>query len=539
MAHIAWHRLGMLLSIPAAAALCACSNTVEVTVPTARVRVPGHFMKRPGVDKMPAAPRPEEPPSPPQAAGTDLQRWWLDLNDPVLNALIERGLQENTDIRIALDRVREARAYQTQAESAHYPTVEAFGGLAYSKATVRLPDWPQPLNWPSVSLPTAKQSAAGLAVAWEVDLFGSRHSFADSVHHLVHGAQEQVHGAQLLVAGEIATQYLEARGVEQRIEVLKRGIVVARRLVSYATGRFNAGQTKRTDVLRAEAEAEYTESQMAGLRLLLQQRLLRLATLTGQAAEDLQALPPQPAGGGIPASLPTMLPSEVLENRPDVRGAAHVVRARAAELGSAKADLLPKFYLGFLAGEGHISLSNLPTTRASLQAWGLGVQLPLFTAGRLHAKIAVQDARLDSAVADYERAIRQALEDVENAYQARLALDARNTQLERAVNLQQEASRDGEKLYRAGQELLQPVLESQAKALQREDELVQSRTVSTTTTVLLYKALGAGWSEASARASMAALEASAEGPAAQPPQAAPTELSPAVQSWLRGQRRRP
>lgn len=490
-------------------ALGACT-TVRVEVPVANVKVPAQFHYRAGYGGAPVAPAVPAsgaaPAAAPQAAGESLQRWWLSFNDPALTALIERGLQANTDIRVALDRVREARAYQTQAESAMYPTVEAGGAVAREKFNLRNPNGPTSLGWPPVSVPMVREYGVGLVAAWEVDIFGSRRSKADSVTELVNGAHEEVHGAQLLVAGDIAINYFEARGVEQRMEVLKRGIEVTKRLVTYATARYNAGQARRADVLRAQAEAEYTESQWAPLRMLLQHRLHRLATLTGQTAGELRELPPLAPGAGIPATLPSVLPSEVLENRPDVRGAAYVLRSRAAELGEAKADLFPKFYLGFLGDDGHVHSSGLPNGGGILQAIGLGVRLPIFNAGRLRGKIAVQDARLDSAAADYERAILQALEDVESAYVARLALDTRTTRLDRAVSYALESAGETEKLYQAGQELLQPALESLGKALQREDELVQSRTARATTTVQLYKAIGAGWSTPSTQSALAAMD---------------------------------
>lgn len=524
------------------AGLSACT-TVKVEVPAAQVNVPEQFTYRAdfGGAAVPAAAASSATPAvAPQANGEGLQRWWLGFNDPVLTGLIERGLQANTDIRVALDRIREARAYMTQAESAMYPTVEAGAAVVKQKyndhsnannangsgdITV-----PPDYGWPPSTVPNSRGYGVGFGAAWEIDIFRSRANKANSVNELVSGAHEQAHGAQLLVSSDIAINYLEARGVEQRMEVLKRGIVVTRRLVDYATARFNAGQAKRADVLRAQAEAEYTESQWSMLRMLLQHRLHRLATLTGQTTDQLRTLPPLPEGAGVPANLPAVLPSEVLENRPDVRGAAFVLRSRAAELGEARSDMFPKFYLTFLGEDGHMRAPDLPMTGGIFQMIGLGMRLPIFNAGRLRAKIAVQDARLDAAAAEYERSILQALEDVESVYVARLALDTRTTRLNRAVSLADESAQQSEKLYKAGQELLQPVLESYGKALQREDELVQARTARATTTVTLYKAIGAGWSADGTSAALATLVASSqaqEQPQGQPQQAPQQPPQPA------------
>ena len=493
--------------------LAACT-TVKVRVPPVSVQVPQRFHYGADFGQAASASPPASasaastPALPaPQADGQSLQQWWLDFHDPVLTAYIERGLKANTDVRIALDRIREARAYWAQARSAIYPNVDA--GALVAREKYDQGDTPSPgtVLLPTPDVPMAREYAAGFLASWEVDIFGSRRNKAASVEALVGGAAEQVHGAQLMVAGDIATNYLEARGIEQRMAVLTKGIAVTRRLVDYASARYRAGQARRADVLRAQAEAAYTESQWAPLRMMLHQRLHRLATLMGEPAEQLQELPPQPAGAGVPATLPSVLPSEVLNNRPDVRGAEQVLRSRACELGEAKAQLFPKFYLGFVAEDGHVHTHGQPNAGGILQVLGLGVRLPLFNAGRLRAQIDVQDARLDAAAADYEHAILQALEDVEDAYVARLALDARQQKLELAVKYATESAQQTEMLYKAGQELLQPALEAYGKAFQREDELVQSQTLRATTTVLLYKAIGAGWSDESTRDSLAALDA--------------------------------
>ena len=532
-----WRPTGLTPLAAAVALLLGGCAAVKVEVPTAQVNVPEQFTYRgdfggaPVAASAASAASAAAPAAAPQANGEGLQRWWQGFNDPVLTQLIERGLQANTDIRVALNRIREARAYLTQAESAMYPTVEAGAAVVKDKYNDRGPQAngnsgsstslvpPTDYMWPPTTMPNSRGYGVGLGAAWELDLFRSRANKADSVNELVAGAHEQAHGAQMLVAGDIATNYLEARGIEQRMEVLQRGVAVTRRLVDYATARFNAGQAKRADVLRAQAESEYTQSQWSMLRMLLQHRLHRLATLTGQTTDQLRSLPPVADGAGVPATLPLVLPSEVLENRPDVRGAAFVLRSRAAELGEARSDMFPKFYLTFLGEDGHMRSPNVPMVGGILQTIGLGMRLPIFDAGRLRAKIAVQDARLDAATAEYERAILQALEDVENAYVARLALDTRTTRLDRAVSLATESAQQSEKLYKAGQELLQPVLEAYGKALQREDELVQSRTARATTTVLLYKSIGAGWSTEDTNAQLNAMFARAM--AADAPPASP------------------
>jgi NodT family efflux transporter outer membrane factor (OMF) lipoprotein len=462
------------------AVLSACVTAPDSPVPKQTVVVPERF------DAVPAAASaPVVTPMPPLV----LERWWESVQDPVLTQLIQRGLSSNSDVRVAQDKLRETRAYQTVAQSAMYPSIEAIGGAGREHNNTRGPGIVPDIPWPLMGGATG-----GLVAAWELDVLGGRRSDAQAVEEGAQAAQEQVYGTQLMVSGDIASNYFEARGIEQRLALLYRGIHVAQRTFNYAEGRFKAGQTSHAEVDRAQSQVDYASSQVEPLKALLEVRLHRLAVLTGQLPQALKSLPPLPATSRLPSRLPQVLPSEVLERRPDVRGAAHMLRSQAAQLGSSRADLLPKFYLAFAAGGQVVKSDLLPDAEGDIQAIGLGVRLPIFNAGRLRAKIVMNEAKLDASAAQYERSILQALEDVENAYGGRQALDQREVKLADAVRMTQHSAEHLETAYLSGQGLLLAVLEAQATALQREDELVQTRTLKATTTVLLYKALGGGWS---------------------------------------------
>ncbi len=477
--------LSYLSSLATLIALAACTS-VDVAVDPG-VQVPATFQS--------VASAPGSAP-----VATDLTRWWDALGDPALTQLIDAGLQANADIRIAVARVKEARSVVTQAESALYPTVIAAGGVAKTKLDQRVPAVTLPNGAPltvplpdSVSLPMTSLGTGGFAAAWEVDIFGARRSDAEAARQAALGYEERQHGAQMMVVSDIATNYFEARSVERRTAVLESSIATAQRLQRYAQGRFDAGQATRADIDRARSLVEALESQRQPLALLLGVRLRRLAVLTGQPPQALAALPPQTGPIPIPDGLPQVLPSDVLERRPDVRGTANIVRAQAAKLGSAKAELFPKFTIGFLAQDGHIEISGLPKTGGTFTAWGVGVTLPVFEGGRIRANIAAQDARLDAAAAQYEQAVLSALEDVENAYSARHAFDSRATLLAQFTRSAQDGATHADRLFEEGSGLLQAVLEARLKALQSEDDLIQTQTARAVSTVLLYKAIGGGW----------------------------------------------
>ena len=376
-------------------------------------------------------------------------------------------------------------------------TMVAVTGFCFTALT----QWHWPLRLPDlVSLSLSTHYVGGLLICfglnavWEVDVFGSRHSDAEMVRQLMFGAQEQQHGAQLLVASDIASHYFEARGAERRLILLQQGVTVARRLHQYAEGRFKAGQTTASEVDRAGLQVDYTESQIEPLKALLQSHIRRIAVLMGRAPETLTSLPPQPASFHLPTALPEVMPSDVLERRPDVRGAARKVRSQAAKLGSAKAELFPKFYIGFGGMAGRMHPDSMEGNNFSVQSLGIGMRLPLLEGGRIRANIAVNQAQLEGVAAQYEQAVLTALEDVENAFTAKKAFDARYDKLSNSARLARKVAEHKQALFVSGSELLQPALEAEATALQREDETIQGDVSRALYTVLLYKALGGGWS---------------------------------------------
>lgn len=496
--------LGLLLGL---LGLPACT-TVQVDVPAVAVPTPDHFDEAQGT------------------ASTELSRWWQDIPDPTLQSLITQALAANADIRVALARVRESRAVVTQAESALYPSLQAFGYTARTQTgslhgpaipQVTLPALPAPLpaiQVPDLSplthpkVPISSYSGQGFAAAWEVDIFGARRSDAEAARQAVLAQAERVHGAQLMVAGDVAANYIEARSLEHRIGLLQRSLSSARRLQRYAQGRFDAGQATRLDIDRARAQVESLEGAQAPLHSLLQARLRRLAVLTGQPPEARITLPAPttdaPADASvIPAQLPAVLPSDVLNRRPDVRGSARVVRTLAARAGSAKADLFPRFYVGFLANEGRIDIGNL-ASNGNLLSWGAGLRLPIFEGGRIRARIAASNAQLDAAVAQHEQTMLTALEDVENAYSARRALDQRTERLSTAWRTSADGAQHAQRLFSEGHGLLPSAIEAELAALQREDELIQAQTARALVTVALYKSVGGGWSDGTPLAAKAA-----------------------------------
>ena len=345
---------------------------------------------------------------------------------------------------------------------------------------------------------TRDVEAAGASDLEAIDNTGIR--VARQNLHQVHGALQMVgadQAAQLVQMMEAVTQRFAQKPhlcTEKSIALLERSSFA---LLEYLSHVLKGREISFVALFPQYKELQALQGARAPLQNLLQSRLRRIAVLTGQLPSQWPHLPAPDAlapadGSVIPSQLPDLLPSDVLERRPDVRGAAQIVRAQAARLGSAKADLLPRFYLGFLANDGRIEIGDLATS-GRLVSWGAGLRLPIFEGGRLRARIQASDAQLQAAVTQYEQAVLGALEDVENAYSTRRALDQRSQQVRAALSTAQVGARHAQRLFEEGNGLLQGAVEAQLIALQREDELIQAETARALLTVALYKAVGGGW----------------------------------------------
>lgn len=494
-------RAAPLLALACAAWLAGCGQALKVHTPPAQARVPDAF----------SAPAAQAADGPQQ----DLGRWWRLWGDARMNALIERALAASPDIRAAQANLQAARALADVAESALYPTAVAAAAAGAGTA-----DWHGTSAWRalappySAALPSsadARGLAAGVGAVWEADVFGARRADASAAQAAAAIAQERLHGAHMLVAAEVASNWREALALAQRLSILDAATAAAAQLHGYAQARLAAGQARAADVAAAQARLAGLQAARPALQALLLTRRQRLAALCGQppgqpdaalaallpdvpdapAAAPEAAAPPEPSAPPAPPS--GQLPSSVLARRPDVRARQQAVQARAAQLKSLKAELLPSFGIVFLGNEGRLDFSGLPRASGAGGLIGLRVSLPLFTAGRLQAQARAGDARLHAAVAEYDRAVLDALQEVEAAYAARAALDARVESLRAARQSAARRASGLQALYQAGERQRDAPLQARLELAEADDALAQARMQQASASIRLYQALGGGW----------------------------------------------
>jgi len=428
----------------------------------------------------------------PLSTSKDLSQWWRGFGDPILNDLIDHALATNHDLRLAKARVREAKAMVTVAESALYPSIDLFSFGGREKRIDRVMPGKQGSE---LIMPTADVVSGGLAARWEIDVFGSRHLQAEAAVAQSAGTEETQRAVQVGLLAQVATNYLELRGIQQRTHILLENIEVQRERLRVMQTFYIAGLVNDMDVARQETLLHNTVGTLPVLTSTAKNLIHRLSVLLGETPASLEErlTHSMPLPVTLP-SIPRLLPSSLLEQRPDLRLAQTEVNAAAAGLGAARADLFPKFVLAASGGFGALAVGGFPGLAESVYTLGSGLTAPIFNAGRIKAHITAADARLDHVAANYEKTFLLALEDTENAYVAHTAALERRDQLVRAETAAERSHAHAHAFYQRGAVDFLSVLDAQRTRLSTSDERTKAETAVRVALVSIYRAFGGGWS---------------------------------------------
>ncbi|HTX20313.1 MAG TPA: efflux transporter outer membrane subunit [Candidatus Aquilonibacter sp.] len=436
-------------------------------------------------------------------APASLTAWWKNFHDAELDSLIDRAVQSNLDLQIAQARVREARAEYTVKIADFLPTVDGSGSYARTETSHHQPVLGS-LSIPSNVPFDNDVYQAGFDASWELDVFGGKRRAAEAAKAQVQASEYGRRATLVTLLGEVARNYVDVRGCQRRLAIANENIAAQEKALAITRDRYTNGLTSDLDVQQAATLLATTRAEIPTLNTLLQASIHRLGVLLGQSPGALQAeltrVAPIP---GAPPVVPVGLPSDLLLRRPDVQQAERQLAAATADIGVAKADLFPKFYLTGVAGFESISAGDWFSAGSRFWSAGPTVQWWIFDAGRIRANIRVQNARQEQALAVYEKTVLTAFEDVENGLVAYANEQTRRRSLEDAVASSRKSLELADKLYANGLTDFLNVLDAERSLYQAQDALVQSDHTVSTDVVALYKSLGGGWETAENSTSLA------------------------------------
>jgi multidrug efflux system outer membrane protein len=411
--------------------------------------------------------------------------WWQQFDDPVLNALVTQALASNLDLRIAVDRVRAARAAFSGAEYDYGPHVPL--AAAYSHSDEQQPGF-------GSSRIDATGYSLGFDASWEIDLFGHVRRSVEAARGDLGAEQANLRDAQITVAAEVARNYFALRGTQQQIAVAQRNLANQTETVRLTSIRYEAGRGTELDVQSSRARLKATEATLPLLETARAAATYRLAVLLGErpGALDEQLLPV--ATPAYAQALPIGDAGELLRNRPDVRAAEQQLAASTARVGIATAELFPRVsvtgFIGFLSGDfGHLFSAS---SASDARAWSVAptVSWAALDYGSVQARLRGSKAQADAALANYQKTVLTALEDTENAFVNYREQQNRLKSLIDQATASRRAAELADIQYREGVTDFLTLLDAQRTQLAAEDAVAQSEAQVNTSVVAIYKALG-------------------------------------------------
>jgi NodT family efflux transporter outer membrane factor (OMF) lipoprotein len=478
--------------------------------------------------------------------------WWKTFNDPELEKLVGEALRENLNLQIATARIRESRFQRNMAAADLFPNVDADAGYAISRGSenVKLPlggsssssssgsssssstshsavqskaqsqsqsaganssqnssssggssgndsafdNQLTPFGKGGLPGATTELYQAGFDASWEIDVFGGKRRQVEAATAEVEAADESRRDLTVTLLAEVARNYFELRGIQERLEIAKKNLSAQNEILELTRSRAKSGLTSEADVTRAAAETATTAAIIPPLEAGERQLIHALSTLLAQEPnalsdelEKIQPLPPPPP------EVPVGLPSELIERRPDIREAERQIVAANARIGSAQADLFPKFALIASAGLDSSSPGNLLDWESRYFLISPTVTWRIFDAGRIISNIQLQKANKQEAALQYRATILNALQEVEDTLVNYATEQKRRNDLTDALEQNKLSLEFARARYEHGLVSFLDVLAAERNVLSAQDALAQSNLAVTTDLVALYKALGGGW----------------------------------------------
>ena len=429
-----------------------------------------------------------------------LADWWGRAQDPVLVALIESAQRISPSLAQARSRVSQARATQTTARAALWPTLDAQAGASRG------------VTAPVATPATAAQ--AGLQAGWEIDLFGANQATRDAATERLAGAQALWHEARVSVAAEVALQVSSLRTCLQQLDVAERDAQSRAATARLTQDSQRAGFTAPATAALARASAAEAAVRTAQQRMQCDVDFKALVALTGEPEAALRSqITATPAAVYDDARFTiAALPVQVVSQRPDVYNAEREVAAASAEVGSAQAQRWPRLSLTGTVGTAWSRAAGATTDLSTWSFGPLALSLPLLDGGRRAAQVDAARARYDEAVAVYQGRVRQAVSEVEQAL-VRLHSTAERAEGAQAAVQGYRSSFDAtEARWRGGLASLVELEDARRTLLAAQTTLVALQHERQSAWVALYRAAGGGFDATAA--DFTALIAPAPAPAA-------------------------
>jgi NodT family efflux transporter outer membrane factor (OMF) lipoprotein len=463
----------VLTAAAAAAALAACA-TVPERVPAARAATADHFA---AAQSLTAA-----------QADWPQANWWEAYNDPQLTTLITEALANSPTLAQAEARVRAASAGIESARGNAGPNVSLNASAVEQKQSYNF-------GIPAAFVPQGYNDygRATIDLNYEFDFWGRNRAAIAAATSQARAARADAAEARLMLSTAIASTYADFARLTAERAIAQRTLEVRSQTAQLVMHRVRAGLDNRGTQRQAEAGPPAARAQIAALDEALAQTRNQLAALMGAGPDRGSAIAPPTQVSLHSFGLPQNLTADLIGRRPDIVAARWRAEAASHTTEQARASFYPNVNLVAFLGVQSLGLSNLTAQGSDIGSIGPAISLPIFDSGRLGANLHRADAERDSAIAEYNATLTEALHQLADVAASERALDTRLNETRAALAANEDAYRVAHDRYDGGLSNYQSVLIAEDAVLAQRLAVADLESRRFALDVALVRALGGGF----------------------------------------------
>ena len=418
--------------------------------------------------------------------------WWTLFADRELNQYEDRALQSNQSLKAAVARLAEARSFARVTASNYYPQLSVNPSGQRQRLSGNRPT----LGGTAATTPVTQSIfQIPFDLNYEVDLFGRVRRSLEAANEQSQASAADLENVRLTITSEVAADFFQLRELDAEMAVVRKAIDYEQKGLQVVENRHTGGAASGLDVAQQQTVLNASQAQLALLQQQRDQFQHALAALQGTPASSFVA--PVRTLDAEPPAIPVVLPSQLLERRPDVAEAERNVAAANARIGVARSALFPSIGIGGTAGWDSRSLASLLNVSSTFWSLGISALQPILNGGRNRATLENARAAYEETAANYRESALTAFQQVEDALSSLNALSVASSSQQQAVAAANQALTLANARYGGGLVTYLDVITAQEQLLSNERLATQLRGQRLLSSVLLVKALGGGWDSAS------------------------------------------
>lgn len=410
------------------------------------------------------------------------KQWWKHFHIDELNALIDESLNNNSDIRMALQKIEQAKLQLEIANSSFFPTLDLSANSASNKKRAN-----------NETYSTTQSTNGSVNMKYELDFWGKINASNSMAQASLNMTQYDFETARLTLISTLVETYFQYLATTQRIDLTLLTIQNEEKERNIMQKKYELGSINSLDLSKQKSSLLSYQSSLQTLQLQQQTLKSALAVLVGKSSQELEVEKNSLENIGIP-KVSENLSSTVLLNRPDIRSAEEKIQSSNASIHQAYVSMFPSFSLTGQAGQASASLLSLtnPTTTLGL---GLGLNLNLFDRGALQNQVKIEQSKAYESVENYKKVVLNALKEVEDSLNSVQSNKTQNEFKEEILEQENKILLLSQRQYEYGLIDFSSLLDAKKSQNQAKEAIVNQKLAYLSSLVTLQKALSGSWVE--------------------------------------------